>query len=423
MSPTTAASTSKLRSEGAWLVRLTLVTLLVGLGAGVVGIAVDLALQLLQHLAFGYSSGSLLEGVTQAPPWRRFASLVAAGVVGGVGWWALRRWGSHVVSVERAAKGTPMPLKTTIANAALQIGIVGLGASIGREAAPRELGALFADKVTRAAGLSEREAKILVACGAGAGLAAVYNVPFGGALFVVEILLAEVSFATLLPAFAASALAAAVARVVVPVSPMYALPHVAVTPQLVGWAVVAGPLIGLAASGFVRVTRIAASTKPRGRAILWAMPLIFAGVGAISLFLPEVLGNGKAAAQTVFSGTAPLAVVTLLLIAKTATTVGTIKAGAAGGTLTPSVAIGAMLGIALGSVVNLVMPGTSTAAFAFVGAAAFLASTMRAPMTGLILVTEFTGQGPELLVPGMAAIAGALAVVYFLERTRLSDIA
>jgi CIC family chloride channel protein len=399
------------------------VTLLVGLGAGVVGIAVDLALQLIEHLAFGYTSGTLLDGVTQAPPWRRFASLVAAGVVGAVGWWALRRWGRRVVSVERAAKGTPMPLKTTIVNAALQIGIVGLGASIGREAAPRELGALFADKVTRAARLSEREAKILVACGAGAGLAAVYNVPFGGALFVVEILLAEVSFATLLPAFAASALAAAVARVVVPVSPMYALPHVVVTPQLVGWAVVVGPVIGLAASGFVRLTQAAALTKPRGAAILWVMPLIFAGVGAVSIFLPEVLGNGKAAAQTVFTGTAPLTLVALLLLAKTATTVGTIKAGAAGGTLTPSVAIGAMLGIALGSAVNLVLPGTSTAAFAFVGAAAFLAGTMRAPMTGLILVTEFTGQGPELLVPGMAAIAGALAVVYFLERTRLSDIA
>ncbi|WP_334173734.1 chloride channel protein [Sinomonas sp.] len=423
MSSTTAPSGAKLRSEGAWLLRLTAVTLLVGLGAGVVGIAVDLALQLIEHLAFGYTSGTLLDGVTQAPPWRRFASLVAAGVVGAVGWWALRRWGRRVVSVERAAKGTPMPLKTTIVNAALQIGIVGLGASIGREAAPRELGALFADKVTRAARLSEREAKILVACGAGAGLAAVYNVPFGGALFVVEILLAEVSFATLLPAFAASALAAAVARVVVPVSPMYALPHVVVTPQLVGWAVVVGPVIGLAASGFVRLTQAAALTKPRGAAILWVMPLIFAGVGAVSIFLPEVLGNGKAAAQTVFTGTAPLTLVALLLLAKTATTVGTIKAGAAGGTLTPSVAIGAMLGIALGSAVNLVLPGTSTAAFAFVGAAAFLAGTMRAPMTGLILVTEFTGQGPELLVPGMAAIAGALAVVYFLERTRLSDIA
>jgi Chloride channel protein EriC len=405
-----------------WLLRLVIVTLLIGLGAGVVGIAVDLALQQLEHLAFGYSSGTLLDGAMKAPPWRRFASLIVAGVFGGLGWWALRRWGSRVVSVESAAEGARMPLLTTIINAALQVGIVGLGASIGREAAPRELGALFAEKITRAAHLRQREARILVACGAGAGLAAVYNVPFGGALFVVEVLLAEVSFATLLPAFASSAIAAFLARAVVPAAPLYALPHVEMSPQLVAWAVPAGPIMGLAAAGFVRLTRAAASTRPRGAAILWAMPLLFAGVGAISIFLPEVLGNGRAAAQTAFSGGIPLILVIVLLIAKTGTTLGTIQAGAAGGTLTPSVAIGAMLGISLGSVANLIAPGTSPAAFAFVGAAAFLASTMRAPMTGLILVTEFAAQGPGLLIPAMTAIAGALAVVYFLERTRLSDI-
>lgn len=397
------------------------VTLLVGLGAGAVGIAVDLTLQLIEHLAFGYSRGTLLDGATQAPPWRRFASLAAAGIVGAAGWWVLRRWGSPVVSVEQASEGASMPMFTTLSNTALQVGVVGLGASIGREAAPRELGALFAEKVSRWVRLGEREVRIMVACGAGAGLAAVYNVPFGGALFVVEVLLAEVSFATLLPAFATSAIGASVARLVVPAAPMYALPHVELTPALVIWALPAGPVVGLAAAGFVHLAKGAGATRPRGANILWTMPVIFAGVGAVSLFLPEVLGNGRAAAQTVFSGTASLALVTLLLLAKTAATLGTIKAGAAGGTLTPSVAIGAMLGISLGSALTAIMPGTSVAAFAFVGASAFLASTMRAPMTGLILVQEFTGQGPDLLIPAMVAIAGALAIVHFLERTRLAD--
>jgi CIC family chloride channel protein len=204
---------------------------------------------------------------------------------------------------------------------------------------------------------------------------------------------------------------------------MYALPPVELTPQLVGWSLLAGPLIGLAAAGFTRLTQWASASRPRGGSILWAMPVLFAGVGAVAMVLPEVVGNGRAAAQTAFSATAPLALVAVLLAAKTAATLATIKAGAAGGTLTPSVAIGAMLGITFGSAVNAVAPGTSVAAFAFVGAAAFLASTMRAPMTGLILASEFTGMSPEMLVPAMLATAGALAVVYFLERTRLSDIA
>lgn len=411
-----------LRGQGRRVLRIALVTLVVGIGAGLIGIAVDLALQFLEHAAFGYSEGSLLEGASQAPPWRRLAALVSAGVLGAVGWWALRKWAARVISVEQASKGTRMPWFTTVANAVLQIGIVGLGASIGREAAPRELGALFAEKVARAAGMAPREVGILVACGAGAGLAAVYNVPFGGALFAVEVLLANVSFAVLLPAFATSAIAAGIARLVVPTTPMYALPPLGLTPQLFVWSVLAGPVIGLGAAAFTRATQWASATRPKKAAILWAMPLLFAGVGAVAMVLPEVVGNGKAAAQTAFSATAPLALVGLLLVAKAATTLATIKAGAAGGTLTPSVAIGAMLGIALGTVVNAVAPGTSVAAFAFVGAAAFLASTMKAPMTGLILASEFTGTGPEMLVPAMLATAGALGVVYFLERTRLSDI-
>lgn len=409
--------------EVPWLLRIVAVAMVVGVGAGVVGIGIDLALQALEHLAFGYSVGSLLDGASQAPPWRRLAALCAAGVIGALGWWALRKWAARVVAVESATGGTPMPWFTTVANAALQIVIVGLGASIGREAAPRELGALLADKASRAARLTPREVRIFVACGAGAGLAAVYNVPFGGALFAVEVLLAEVSFAVLLPAFATSAIAATVARLVVSTAPMYALPHVELTPQLVGWSLAAGPAIGLAAAGFTWLTRWSSATRPRGRSILWTMPPLFAAVGVVAMVLPEVVGNGKAAAQTAFSATAPLLLVGTLLIAKTATTLATIRAGAAGGTLTPSVAVGAMIGIALGTVVNAFAPGTSAAAFAFVGAAAFLASTMRAPMTGLILASEFTGMSPDMLVPAMLATAGALAVVYFLERTRLADIA
>ncbi|WP_272898620.1 chloride channel protein [Subtercola vilae] len=107
---------------------------------------------------------------------------------------------------------------------------------------------------------------------------------------------------------------------------------------------------------------------------------------------------------------------------KTATTVATIGAGAAGGTLTPSLAIGAALGGSLGGVWSLMWPGTPVAAFAFIAAAAFLASSMRAPFTALILMIEFTGQGPALLVPTMLAIAGSVTVGYIMTRRRITGI-
>ena len=411
-----------------WLFRLVVVTALVGIGSGVGGGLVYLALHAIQHLAFGYSEGTFLDGLLEAPPVNRVVALAVAGVIGGVGWWLLRRWGRRdpghaVVSVEAAVGGRRMPGFVTLANAALQVVIVGLGASIGREVAPREVGALWASWLSEKAGVSARERRILVACGAGAGLAAVYNVPFGGAVFAVEILLAEISFATVLPALATSAVATIVARIVVPANPLYLVPQVPLSPTIVVWSILAGPLLGFAAVGFVRLVRFFQDHRPRSWGILIVMPLVFIAVGFVSLAFPAILGNGRSLGQLAMTATLPVLLIFVTTLVKTAATVGTIGAGAAGGTLTPSLAIGAGLGLSIGALWDLVWPGAPLAAFAFIGAAAFLAVTMRAPLTALLLLMEFTNQGPEMLAPLMLCIAGAVAVGYVLERNRVTGVA
>ena len=406
-----------------WLLRLTIVTVLVGVGSGISGLVVSLVLHGVEHLAYGYNSGTFLDGVLAAPPGRRVLALGIAGVIGAIGWWALRKRGRPVVPVEASVKGERMPTLPTLANAALQIVVVGLGASIGREVAPRELGALAAGWLSERAGLTARERRILVACGAGAGLAAVYNVPLGGALFAIEILLAELSLATALPALATSGTATLVARIGVPGTPLYTLPHLSLTAPLLIWAILAGPVIGLAALGFVAATRFSLTHRIRGNWILLVMPLVFLAVGVNSIFLPAILGNGRALGQVAFDGVAPLLLMATLLLAKSLATAGTIFSGAAGGTLTPSLAVGASLGAVLGGLWSLALPGSPIAAFAFIAAAAFLATSMRAPFTALVLVLEFTGQGLTLLVPAMLAVAGSVAISYVLGRGRLAGVA
>jgi H+/Cl- antiporter ClcA len=401
-----------------WVARLVVVTALVGVGAGISGLAVTVLLRTIQHFAYGYSEGTFLDSLITSSPSTRVLALSAAGVVGGVGWWALRRWGRPIVPVSESVAGTRMPAFASLANAALQIVIVGLGASIGREMAPRELGALCAGWLSERAGVTERERRILVACGAGAGLAAVYNVPLGGTVFTVEILLAELSFATVLPALATSAIATLVARVVVPASPLYRVPHFPLTPSLVAWSVLAGPVIGFTAIGFVSLARWAERRRPQGWRILIVMPLVFAAVGLLSLALPAVLGNGRASGQIAFDGTLPIGFIAILVMAKVAATIGTIGSGAAGGTLTPSFAIGAGFGAVAGGLWAMLWPGAPPAAFALIGAAAFLAASMRAPLTALVLVLEFTNQGPSLVIPLMIAVAGAVVVEYLLGRRR-----
>lgn len=407
----------------AWLARLVVVVILAGIGSGLSGLLVSVVLHLLEHLAFGYSSGTFLHAVMRAAPTRRGIAVGIAGVAGAIGWWALRRWGRPVVSVESAVEGERMPKLVTTANAALQIVIVGLGASIGREVAPRELGAMIAGWISERARLTPREARILVACGAGAGLAAVYDVPLGGALFAVEILLAELSLATALPAFATAGIATLVAQLAVPSGPLYKLPLVPFSPSLLVWAIIAGPIIGFAALGFVSGTRWALTHRIRGNWILLAMPLIFLAVGALSIPFPSILGNGMALGQLAFAGAAPVLLMAVLFLVKAVATGGTIYSGAAGGTLTPSLALGAALGFVLGGAWLLLWPGSSIVGFALVAAAAFLASTLRAPFTALILVLEFTGQGPALIAPTMIAVAGSVAITYLFRRTRISGVA
>ena len=401
-----------------WVARLVVVTALVGVGSGIGGLAVSLLLHLVQHFAYGYSEGTFLDGLIKSTPTTPVVALCVAGVIGGVGWWALRRWGAPIVSVTRSVSGEKMPVLPTLANAALQIVIVGLGASIGREMAPRELGALCAGWLSERAGVSARERRILVACGAGAGLAAVYNVPLGGAVFTLEILLAELSFATVLPALASSAIATLVARVVVPTTPLYTVPHFTQTPSLLVWSVVAGPVIGVAAIGFVRLAKAAEKRRPTGWRILIVMPLVFAAVGLASLALPAILGNGRSLGQIALDAALPIGFIAILLVGKVVATIATIGSGAAGGTLTPSFAIGAGLGAVSGELWAALWPGAPPAAFALIGAAAFLAASMRAPLTALVLVLELTNQGPALVIPLMIAVAGAVVIEYLLGRRR-----
>ncbi|WIB14768.1 chloride channel protein [Curtobacterium sp. MCPF17_050] len=418
----------------AWALKLAVVTGLVGVAGGAAGIAVWLALQLIQFVAFGYAFGGHREAADAPSALNRFLAVLAAGILTAVAWWAIRRWGRPVVGVPAAVAGRRMPSLVTVGNAGVQILAVGLGASIGKEVAPRELGAWAAQLLTVRAGLTPRETKVLVACGAAAGLAAVYDVPLGGALFAVEVLLGELTLATALPAFVTSAVAAFVARLVIPDEVLYHVPAMHLSPSLLVWAVVVGPLLGLAGVGFVRTTNRLQAIAPTGWKLLVVLPVVFALVGLVAIPFPEVMGNGRALGLAAMNadldgptllGMAPLLALLVLGLLKTVTTAATIGAGAVGGTLTPSIAVGSALGGFLGAAWMLLWPtdGGSLAAFAFVGAAAFLATTMRAPFTALVLVVEFTQEGTDILIPSLLAVSGAVAVGYVLARRRSAQMA
>lgn len=412
-----------LRSRAA----LPIAVVLTGLAAGVTGLLLALLLHAIQRLAFGYSLDDLffshttfLAGVSAASAERRVVALMLCGLVGGLGWWALYRWAKPIVSVKATLSpaATPMPPTVTVLHALLQIVTVGLGSPLGREAAPREVAAMMASGLARTTGLSAEQRRVLIACGAGAGLAAVYNVPLGGALFALEALLSAFSWQAALIALTTSAIAAAVAWVGLGMGVQYVIAPFDISLNLLAWALVAGPLFGLAAYGFSRLTEWARASAARG----WRLPLTafvnFTLLGCLAILFPALLGNGKGPAQLGFDSALTIAIAATLLGLKVLVTASSLRAGVSGGLLTPALACGALLGTVLGGLWTYAWPGVPLGAFAIVGAAAFLATSMRLPFTAIVLVMEFTQVNHNFAVPIALAVGAALGTAMLCHQRR-----
>lgn len=418
------ASPSLPSSSGSPLVKLAAVTVLTGVGAGLGGMLLALLLHAIQHAAYGYGTThligneSFLAGVSAADPLRRLAVLSGCGLVAGLGWWALYRHGRPLVSIRRAMRADDprMPAVSTTIHALLQIVTVALGSPLGREVAPREIGALLAGRLAHRAGLAPADCRLMVACGAGAGLAAVYNVPLGGAVFVLEVLLGTFELRALVPAVATSAIAAALAWLGLGNEHQYSVPPFVLSPSLVVWSAVCGPVFGLAAYGFVRLTSRARAAAPKD----WRLPVLallnFAAIGWLAMRFPQLLGNGKGAASLSFDGALTIGFAATLLALKVLITASSLRAGAEGGLLTPGLANGALLGIVLGGVWSLAWPGASAGGCALIGATAFLAASMQMPITAVVLLAEFTRASHDCLVPMLLAVAGSIVAYRSAER-------
>ena len=405
--------------------RFAVATLLTGVIAGLVGLACIHLLHWIQALAWDMHSGTLLEAVSAASPARRVLNLVLGGILGAASWFFLFRRSRAITSVSAAVGGTPMPPLRATWHALTQVLIVGLGASVGREVAPREMAAAFSAAAADRLGLTPEDRRIIVACGAGAGLAAVYSIPISGAIYTLEILLVSRSRRAVAAAFCTSAIAVLISTGFTRPTPFYSVPTLTPSLSLTVFAALIGPLLGATGWAFKQAVARVSAARPRDWRLLASLPTASFLVGVIAVWVPSVLGNGQASAQTQFDAVwatgAGLGIAALVLAAKTVTTFLTIRAGGWGGVLTPAVALGAGIGAVIGLPWAAAWPGSQVAAFAFIGAAAFLGASMNAPFTGLILVIEFTAQGPTILVPATLAVGGATAATAWLSRRSLSS--
>jgi len=386
--------------------KMVLATCLLGLVSGLAGIFLHFLLELVEGLAFGQSehqSNFLTDGV---PPYRIGISLLIVGLASALVWYFLQRKGK-LLSIkgqmkEEDARPT-LHFWKQLLHSSWQIVAVGAGAPIGKEGAPREIGALLAGPLAEGFDLSLTDRIFLIACGAGAGLAAVYQVPLTSVFFIFETLGLAFSIKRFVLAGITTYVAAYTAGWVISDRALYQVSEITWSPTVLWQMLIGIVILTPVAWLFSRFTKKASIYRIKDKRMLITLPLAFVFLASLASFQPHLLGNGRMMAQEILNG-ATWQTILLLFTLKALVVLLTFWAGAYGGTLTPSFALG-MAGAAL---ISLVLGIGNTPAFFLLGSVCFLTVTLKAPLSATGLVLGFTGQGltalPYLLLTAFLTV-------------------
>ena len=377
------------------------------------------ALHGLDALVLG--SGGGLVGIARTLPW--WARIAAPALGGGVAGLLLELARRSAVQkatsdyMEAVVLGDGrMPVAQTLARSTSSLVSIASGGSIGREGSMVQLAALCASLLGQAFHFPAERLRLLVACGAAAGLTAAYNAPIAGAFFVAEIVLGSIAMESVGPIMVASVVANIVMRELPGYQPPYVMPAF---PAIYGAEVLLfallGVLLGGAAALFLR--GLDASRRLFGRiplALPWRLALGGLVVGLISVRLPEVWGNGYSVVNSVLHTPWPWTLVALVLGAKAVATLATAGSGAVGGVFTPALFFGCMVGSLFGQTVHALWPQATSAPFAYaiVGMGAFLAGAAQAPLMAILMIFEMT-LSYQVMLPLMAGSV----VAYFVARS------
>ncbi|WP_373047949.1 chloride channel protein [Vulgatibacter sp.] len=401
--------------------RFWVLVVLTGVAAGLGAVLLDLLLEAVEALAWP-DGATFLERIEAAGWGQRVGVLVGAGLLVTIVALLLRQpLGGHgtsgIIQAIWVEDGT-YSLRRALLRGLVIIGVVGMGAPLGREGALISSGAGSGSWLGRRFGLEPNQVRILVGCGAGAGIAAAYNVPIGGALFGLEVILGSFALELFGPIVVSCVTATIVSRVLLASEPAYAIPYYRIgEPLEIASFVLIAPLLGVAAAIYIRgieaFANLPARFPERLRPLLPPLALGLTGVGAI--WLPELLGNGYDPVNLALLGQMPLWLMLLLPFAKLLASALCAGAGVPGGLFTPSLFFGALLGGALGTAVQAVWPGAAPpGAYALIGMAAVLAGTTHAAISAVLITFEMT-RDYGVILPVLLACAIATAVSRFLE--------
>jgi chloride channel protein, CIC family len=369
---------------------------------GLTGLAVVGFIVVTEHL------GMRLYPVGSAA-WRRVLVPVLGSV--GMGYLLYRYFpdarGSGVPQTKAAlfARGGRITLGTTLGKFFCTAATLASGIPLGREGPSVQVGGGIASVLGRYLGLSSERVKALIPVGASAAIAAAFNTPLAAVVFSLEEITGDLHAPILGSVVLASATSWVVLRLLLGNHPLFKVPQYRLAhPLEFGiYAVlgVAGGLVSVAFTKLLLKTREWFMSLPKKT--VWFQPA--AGgvlVGAIALFVPQVLGVGYGYVGDALNGRMALGIMALLVVLKLLAVTTSYGSGNAGGIFGPSLFIGAMLGGTIGGIAHQLLPHytASAGAYALVGMGTLFAGIIRAPMTSVLMIFETT-QDYEVIVPLM----------------------
>jgi CIC family chloride channel protein len=409
------------------LVRLALAGLAVGALAGLVGSAFHIVLDHADVLR-----GAVLAW-SHAHPWIGWVVPVGlAAAAAFVARWLVARFapeasGSGVQYVEAVIRGDARSISAAVLPVKFVGGALAIGAglALGREGPTVQMGATLGHLLARGLRLRPADARVLLAAGAGAGLAAAFNAPLAGAIFVFEELLRRFELRAAVATLAACSGGLAVMRAIVGNRNVFSVPPLEVDlfpGYLLFFAF--GGLIGLLGLAYSRAVVGALDLVERFGRVAPAARAAAVGaiVGLVAFLAPWVVGGGEVLVQEALDGRHTIAILLFVFVVRFALGPLSYAPGVPGGLFAPLLVVGVVAGALFGRAAEAAWPAltTPTAAFAAVGMGALFAAVVRAPVTGIALVVEMTG-ATALFVPLLTACAAAIAVPAVLGERPIYD--
>lgn len=377
------------------------VTLLWAAVAGFLGALVSLLFSVfaegIHELLTGQHTG-VVETMTLLPWWARILVPAAGGLLAGLTLLLgkrLARGQSSTDYMEAIVIGSgEVPVRASFIKSAAALFSIGSGGSIGREGPMVQLAAVVASLIGRWRKFSPPQLRLLVACGAAAGIASAYNAPIAGSFFVAEIILGTIAMESLGPLAVSAVAAALTVRVLTNAQQLYHVPAFKLgSPWEMLPYVVLGLVAGTLAPWFLRSLRcaerwfVATTMPPIARLVLGGII-----VGDLAVFYPEVCGNGYTIVVEILNGRIVWFLLVPIMLAKWLATASSFGSGAPGGVFTPSLFMGASAGYLFGTAVHSFWPSGAVdpQAFALVGMGAFLSAASYAPIMAVIMLFEMT---------------------------------